>query len=102
MNEIRLNHLDYLRWRQGSGATVEIYDIVVGSERRKGHGRAMINRLRDRVPENTKLIFAIARSSNKIAAEFYTALGFRVVAKLPRFYVDDKGIETAIMFGMDL
>lgn len=102
MNQINLNHLDYLKWRQGSGATVEIYDIVVGSERREGHGREMVRILKTRVPLETKLIFAIARESNGIAKDFYTALGFRIVGRLQRFYNDDCGIENAIVFGLDL
>lgn len=102
MNQINLNHLDYLRWRNGSGATVEIYDIVVGSDRRKGAGTQMVNLLKTRVPLETRLIFAICRDSNAIARQFYDALGFRIVGHLTAFYNDDKGIEDAIMFGLDL
>ena len=46
MNTIELeDERDFLQWRQGSGTTIEIYDIVVGSERRQGKGRRLIERL---------------------------------------------------------
>jgi hypothetical protein len=33
---------DYLDWRQGSGNTVEIFEIEVGTDRRKGIGKRLI------------------------------------------------------------
>lgn len=97
---------DWLKWRQGSGNTVEIYDIVVGSERRKGFGRALVYKLYKQVPPGTNLVWAITRASNQIAQLFYEELGFRVVAVLRNFYrmYDREGKECvdAIMYGKDL
>lgn len=90
------NGQDVLLYREGSGGTVEIFDIVVNSERRKGNGRKLVDLLKEEV--DTYLIFAITRSSNQIAQAFYLSCGFRVVANLTRFY-DDEG---AIMFGLDI
>lgn len=96
---------DFLIWRQGSGTTVEIYDIVVGSERRRGRGRVLIEKLLNSLPEQapgTTLVFAITRWSNTVACEFYEALGFRVVGRLHQFYHNDDGYEHAVMYGKDV
>jgi len=87
-------HLDY---RDGSGKTIEIYDIAVSKyHRERGIGRKMIEELKEKV--NTHFIFAITRESNHRARKFYAALGFRKVAILGRMY----GEENAVMYGLDL
>jgi len=87
---------DHLLWRTGSGGTVEIYDIAVMSERRKGVGRGMVAELLRSLPPTT-IVFAITRADNEIAQQFYEALGFRTVNVLRRFYGADKGVD-ALMY----
>ncbi len=92
-----------LKYRQGSGRTIEIYDIVVHHQRRRGTGRRLVNYLLDLVTnglEDATLVWAITRSTNFIAQEFYEAMGFRVVAVLRNFYNDElKDTTDAIMYG---
>jgi ribosomal protein S18 acetylase RimI-like enzyme len=96
----------FLVWRAGSGRTVEIFDIAVPNEyRRQGHGRTMVNKLVDRLmPTNVVLLWAITRSDNVIAKQFYEELGFRIVANLWNFYQDTEQRNTvdAVMYGRDL
>lgn len=100
MNRVTLNdERDYLEWRQGSGDTLEIYDIVVGSERRKGKGRLLVQTVLGLCkPYGAKLLWAITRASNGIAQDFYSGVGFRVIARLNKFYQG----EDAIMYGKDV
>ena len=112
MNRITFrDERDFLYWRPGSGKTVEIYDIVVMSQRRKGIGRWLINRLIDHeMPADTKLVYAITRISNGIAKAFYEEMGFRVIGNLWRFYQDESpsgeprkyNIADAVMYGRDV
>lgn len=88
---------DFLVWRKGSGDTVEILDIAVGSERRKGKGKALVKKLFGMLPKDTQ-VWAITRYGNRIAQEFYEALGFRVVAYLNGFYDFFQKID-AVMYG---
>lgn len=90
---------DFLDYRRGSGGTVELYDIVVNSDRRKGVGRKLVEELCGRSRrEGAKLVWAFCRSDNRIAREFYSAIGFRVLAYVPKFYPEGD----AIMYGRDL
>lgn len=96
---------DYLAWREGSGypLTVELYNISVGSERRKGKGRKLVNLLLGSIPKETKLVFAITRATNFIAQRFYEEMRFRVVAVLRHFYQDGpEQTVDAIMYGRDI
>lgn len=95
---------DYLDYREGSGGTVEIFDLAVNSERGKGKGRAMVERLLALHDEDgTRLVWAITRIDNLIAQSFYEALGFRVVAVLRQFYQDSPHKHAdAVMFGKDI
>jgi len=102
-HHIMLSVDDRLVWRLGQGRTVEIYDIVVGSDRRKGRGREMVEMLKKRIPPNTAVIYAITRISNTIAHQFYEALGFRIVGRLHNFYREGGDqTESALMYGLDL
>lgn len=94
---------DFLDYRQGSGKTIEIFDICVGSDRRTGIGRAMVYQLYKLVDSDTTLVWAITRSSNFIAQRFYEELGFRVIGVLRDFYQDEhtSRIVDAIMYGVD-
>jgi len=103
----RIEHMcGRLDYRKGSGRTIEIYDIVVRANRRTGIGRGLVTELFNRITdglEDATLVWAITRSSNFIAQEFYEALGFRVVAVLRNFYKDEHPDTTdAIMYGRDI
>lgn len=98
------NGLDRLTYREGSGKTVEIFDIAVGSERRKGIGRALVSDLMDRFPQGT-VVWAITRSDNCGAQRFYEGIGFRTIGVLRSFYEHDPTATTqgervdAVMYG---
>ncbi len=102
MNRIVLDdRRDYLDWRMGSGGTVEIFDVVVNSARRKGRGKALVHHLFSLVPPGTRLVWAITRADNQIAQHWYEALRFKVVGVLRNFYADANCVD-AIMYGRDL
>ncbi len=110
-DRIQLNDpRDFLIWRKGMGRTVELFDIQVGSERRKGRGKELIETLLRRLPKNTAHVFAITRLSNATAHQFYESLGWRIVGRLHYFYRDLKDVkgervwdlEHALVYGVDL
>ncbi len=80
---------DFLDWRVGSGNTVEIFDIVVGSNRREGKGRKLMEKLFKRVPW-ASCVYAITRIDNEVAQQFYEKLLFTNVGVLRRFYRDER------------
>lgn len=90
---------DFLVWRHGSGGTVEILDIQVSSDRRKGRGRALVERLLRDVcaisHSGDTRVWAITRSSNLIAQKFYEALGFDGIP-LRRFYSSEKNVDAVL------
>lgn len=78
---------DRLDWRQGSGNTIEIFDIQVSNEhRRQGKGRRLIDELQAlcRV-HNIRRVWAITRASNFAAQKFYEEMRF-VSVPLRNFY----------------
>ncbi len=81
---------DELVWRQGSGLTFEILDLVVGNQhRREGRGTILINSVKEKLLSlgiTNYTLWVMARATNAIAAEFYMAIGFKVLAQLPSFY----------------
>jgi ribosomal protein S18 acetylase RimI-like enzyme len=85
MKEIRLNKKDYLIYREGSGHTLEIFDIAVYGHRRSGVGTQLFNILLKETTETR--IFAITRKENEIAQQFYAKLGF-IGYDLPKLYPD--------------
>lgn len=98
---------DFLVYREGSGKSVEIFDIQVGTERGIGLGRQLINELLRRIRDtsewkykNISLVYAITRESSHIAKQFYYKVGFRVVGYLHDFYQDTH--ENGVMFGINL
>ena len=91
------DHQDFLIWRDGSGGTVEIFNIHVGSERRRGKGRHLVEALFREVGEG-KLIWAVTRADNCIAQEFYEALRFRVLGVLREFY-GARAVVDAVVYG---
>jgi ribosomal protein S18 acetylase RimI-like enzyme len=79
--KITRNEKDCLLWRYGAGGEIEIYDIAVYSERRKGVGREMVNEL------SKATLYAFCRADNAIACRFYESLGF-VGSLLENFYTE--------------
>lgn len=100
------DNTDYLLWRRGSGEhTVEIYDIAVGSQRRQGIGRSMLQRLYKEIPRGIKTVFAITRADNRIAQLFYEEMRFRIGGNLFDFYKDNEclhGTVDAVMYCRDI
>lgn len=90
---------DYLTYREGSGGTIEIFDIAVQTERGVGKGRRLIEKLLAEIPSDVRLVFAITRDSNSIARQFYAAVGFHVIGVLGGFYPVADGFQNAIMYG---
>lgn len=100
MQRISLNNdQDFLVWREGSGNTVEIFELAVYTARREGIGTKLIKQLVADVPKDCHLVWAMTRKANKIAQEFYVAVGFCAVAILPRFYGEG---DDAVIYGLDL
>jgi GNAT superfamily N-acetyltransferase len=94
---------DYVLWRESSGGTLEIFDLLVGSERRKGRGKRLVEMvLEEALRRGAKLVFAVTRPSNQISQEFYQGVGFRTVGVLKQFYRDSNPPEDAIVYGIDL
>lgn len=89
MKEIKLKDKDYLQYRDGSGHTIEIFDIAVYSNRRAGIGTKLFKQLLKDTTETR--IFAITRKENEIAQQFYEKLGFKGY-DLPMFYPDGSAI----------
>lgn len=90
---------DYLVWRKGSGDTVEILDVAIGSERRVGKGRRLLRLLFAQVPE-ASLVWALTRATNQIAHQWYVACGFHEVGVLYGFYDASQPMRLdAVMFG---
>lgn len=85
MKKILLNKVDYLIYREGSGHTIEIFDIAVYSRRNAGVGTKLFNKLLSEVKETR--IFAITRKENENAQNFYSKLGFKGY-DLPKLYPD--------------
>lgn len=77
------NGLDFLIYKYGHGNTVEICDIAVISERRKGYGTKMVNKLK----KKKKNIYAFMRAENDKARAFYIKNGF-VETFIKNFYPD--------------
>lgn len=96
---------DFLEYRLASGGhCIEIIEIQVSTQRRKGTGRALIRKLVEILPPHVTLVIAITRSSNFIAQQFYEACKFRVVGVLRNFYYDGTTSDNvdAIMYGLNI
>jgi ribosomal protein S18 acetylase RimI-like enzyme len=88
---------DFLDYQQRPDGTVEIVDIAVNSERRKGKGRRLVEALFSRLGKDTR-VWAITRADNEIAQQWYEALQFNVVGVLRRYYGPHRGVD-GVMFG---
>ena len=97
---IENEHGDYVVVETRGGRTVEVVDITVRSERRKGSGTWLINHAISVVsrPE-TQQLYAITRATNGIAIKFYIANGFTVISRLDAFYQDQTACGDAIVYG---
>lgn len=81
----------FLEWRLAPGGTAEIVEIEVSSEhRRTGVGRKLLERMLAELPDDVRVIYAFTRETNGIAADWYSAVGFRMQL-LPGFYADGDG-----------
>lgn len=92
--------LDFLKYRDGSGKSVEIFDMAVNTARGQGKGRAMVNELCRRYEGTGVLVWAMTRESNEIAHTFYSRCGFKILGVLHKFYHVDA--EHAYVFGLEL
>lgn len=91
---------DFLLWREGSGGTIEIFDLAVNRERRQGRGRALVHALQVWAEANgVKRLWAITKADNFVAQQFYEELRFRSVP-LRDFY-GEGGID-AVMYIRDV
>lgn len=77
--------MDFIEWREGSGGTIEIFEIQVNSKRRSGIGRKMLETWFKSLPQATR-VWAITRIENEVAQQFYEACGFSCSGVLRRFY----------------
>jgi len=94
---IFLGSQDFLVYREGGGGTVEIFDISVTSEhRRRGIGKQLLTTLFQDVGPG-KRVFAITRTTNEVAQQFYESCGFEVAGVLRRFYGAENGAD-AVMY----
>lgn len=95
MHKIELGQA-FLIWREGTGNTIEIFDIHVPShERRLGRGRRLMEMLVDPLSDD-KVVWAITRATNKVGQQFYENLNFKVMAFIRDIYGDG---EHGIMYG---
>lgn len=88
------------------GRTVEIVDITVNGDRRKGVGRRMVARLVNNLkgikPFPPSTVYAITRIDNRIAQLFYEGLGFRISGRLHDFYRDGEDACSALLYVLDI
>ena len=100
------DHRDFIVFRSGMARTIELFDIQVGSSRREGKGKQLVQAMLDILKEkesDVSMVYAIVRLSNAIAHQFYEALDFRLVGRLHYFYRDGGGKnEHALVYGLDV
>jgi ribosomal protein S18 acetylase RimI-like enzyme len=98
---------NYLTYRCAGGGAVELFEIEVGTTRRTGQGRrlveAMLMELRTRNKTaranrfthytlcEVHIVYVLTRRDNNIARQFYSALGFTIAADMPDFYGPNEG-----------
>ena len=86
-----------LVWRLATGHTVEITEMGIfdGSDRRRGHGSALLaaalldmESYLDSMGQKLRLVYLFCEARNDEARAFYEARGFQFQATLPSFYDD--------------
>lgn len=83
--------------RPGTGRACEILDVEA-NPRGEGIGRRLVGRAEEWARGcGMTSVFAFCRQSNRIACEFYAALGFRGIPA-PGFYRDDPAQADAVLF----
>jgi ribosomal protein S18 acetylase RimI-like enzyme len=96
-HEVRLEK-GFLKYRFAPGRTVEIVDIEVDPlVRGNGWGRRLLEILFKRLDDSVVTVYAITRTENEVAIQFYESCRFEVLGVLRRFY-GGKGVN-AIMYG---
>lgn len=97
---------DFIEFRPGNGRTVELFDIQVVSQRRKGIGKDLVDKLIFHVSgwdPPPAVVYAMTRIDNPIAHQFYEALGFRLLGRLHYFYRDGgDDCAHALVYGKDI
>jgi len=85
--------LDFLTYRYGQNYTIEIYNIVVGSNRGKGIGTSMLKDLIKiaKLEMLSKRIYAYTRQENEMASKFYRKNNFNGTL-IKNFYPDGNAI----------
>lgn len=87
----------YIEWRYAPGNTVEIVNIEVNRDhRREGVGRRLLEMLFSQLDPETR-VYAITRSDNEIAQQFYERCMFITTNPLRRFYSRERCVD-AIMY----
>lgn len=89
MQIIKNNSLDLIEYRKGMDNTLEIFDIKVCSQRRKGIGTLLVKEMIEL--ENPRVVYAFTRDSNALARAFYKALNFKEIL-IPNFYEEGNAI----------
>jgi ribosomal protein S18 acetylase RimI-like enzyme len=90
----------YIEWRWAPGYGAEIVNIEVSAEhRRTGVGRLLLRQLCDTVSAGGGMtVFAVTRSDNRIAHDWYRAMGFHVAGRLHGFYDAHLKVLDALLF----
>lgn len=90
----------YIEYRFTPGWGVEIVNIEVDATRRRtGVGRTLLRQLCDlAVANGCHTVYAVTRSSNLIAHDWYAAMGFWVCGRLQGFYDPENITLDALLF----
>lgn len=76
---------------------------VAASERRRGIGRRLLDRLLDDARcMGGERVFLEVRPSNAEAVSLYTNYGFHLITRRPDYYPSQKGREDALVMAMEL
>jgi ribosomal protein S18 acetylase RimI-like enzyme len=79
---------DWLTYHRASAGTVEIDDLNVLTQRRRGHGRQLVQMFLEEVADACT-IFLFTRGANVVAQRFYEACGFVRMATIDKFYENE-------------
>lgn len=76
----------------GFGET-ELYRIaVLPSQRRRGYGKLLMEKLLKSCPKDTEKIFLEVRESNKAAIGLYEKNGFEIISRRKNYYGNEDGL----------
>jgi [ribosomal protein S18]-alanine N-acetyltransferase len=87
----------------GAGEAHVLNVCVAASERRRGLGRLLLERLlADARERGAERVFLEVRPSNPGAIELYHQRGFHLIARRPNYYPTGNGREDAMVMAMEL